>query len=155
MVPIGVSHISSWLQEIQSREWEERTKSKRTIWAWVKSKCKKRSYVTLHSLCIYRLTLAWISSENSTTHEEFWLILTGLSSLLLGSLSCRVVTSAIRCRLATRVTLRQLPSVSSFVQLSTGVLFQLLVTLSSQIQTLCLVSRQNRQRDRLLGEPPT
>ena len=82
MVPIGASHISSWLQEIQSREWEERTKNKRIIWAWVNSKCKKRSYITLHSLCICRLTLACISSENSTTHEECWLILTGLPSLL-------------------------------------------------------------------------
>ena len=58
------SHISSWLQEIQSREWEERTKNKRTIWTWVNSKCKKRSYVTLCiPLCICRLTLARISSE--------------------------------------------------------------------------------------------
>ena len=31
VVPIGVSLISSWLQVIQSREWEERTKNKRTI----------------------------------------------------------------------------------------------------------------------------
>ena len=34
--------------------------------AGVSSKCKKRSHVTLHSLCICRLTLAWISSEIST-----------------------------------------------------------------------------------------
>ena len=53
VVPIGATHISSWLQETQSREWEERTKNKRTIWAWVNSKCKKRSYVTLQSLCAY------------------------------------------------------------------------------------------------------
>ena len=25
VVPIGASHISSWLQEIQSKEWEKRT----------------------------------------------------------------------------------------------------------------------------------
>ena len=32
VVPIGASHISSWLQEIQSREWEEREQTnKRTI----------------------------------------------------------------------------------------------------------------------------
>ena len=30
------------------------------------------------------LTLAWISSENSTTHEECWLIFTALPSLTLG-----------------------------------------------------------------------
>ena len=68
-------------------------------------------------MCICRLTLAWISSENSTTHEECCLILTCLGSLLLDPLSCRLVTSAVRCRLATRVTLCQLTSLSSFVQL--------------------------------------
>ena len=35
-------------------------------------------------MCICRLTLAWISSENFTTHEECWLILTALPSLTLG-----------------------------------------------------------------------
>ena len=44
--------------------------------------------------------------------------MTSLPSLLLDCLSCRLVTSAVRCRLATRVTLRQPPSLSSFVQLS-------------------------------------
>ena len=28
------------------------TKNKRTIWAWINSKCKKGEFVTLHSLCI-------------------------------------------------------------------------------------------------------
>ena len=51
VVPIGASHISSLLQEIQSRVWEEREQTNKwTIWAWVNSKYKKRSYVTLHSL---------------------------------------------------------------------------------------------------------
>ena len=57
-------------------------------------------------LCICRLTLTCILREISTKLEECWLILTGLPSLLLDSLSCRLVTSAVRCRLATRVTLR-------------------------------------------------
>ena len=39
------------------------------------------------------------------------------SLTVLDSLSCRLITSAVRCRLATRVTLRQLPSLGSFVQL--------------------------------------
>ena len=109
VVPIGASHISSWLQEIQSREWEERTKNKRTIWAWVNSKCKK-----CIPLCICRLTLAWISSE-IFTYKECQPILTGLPSLLLDSLMptghfcCPVST-------ATRFPHRQLPSFSSFVQ---------------------------------------
>ena len=49
VVPIGVSHISSWLQEIQSREWEKRAKNKRTIWAWVNSSARRLSCDTLHS----------------------------------------------------------------------------------------------------------
>ena len=67
--------------------------------AWIRSKCKKRSYVTLHSLCICRLTLACISCENSTNHEECWLILTGLPSLLLDFISYRLVSAAVRWRL--------------------------------------------------------
>ena len=66
VVPIGVSHISLWPQEIQSREWEKRTKNKRTIWAWVNSSARRLSCDTLHSICICRQTLAWISSEIST-----------------------------------------------------------------------------------------
>ena len=38
-------------------------------------------------MCIWRLTLAWISCEISTTHEECWLILTGLPSLWLNPIS--------------------------------------------------------------------
>ena len=111
VVPIGALHISSWLQEIQSREWEERTKNKRRIWAWVNSKCKKRSYLTLHSLCICRLTIAWISSENSTTHEERWLILTGLPSLHLDSLSW---DWSFRCPVSTSSATLRRPSPTAF-----------------------------------------
>ena len=41
----------------------KRTKNKRTIWAWVNSKCKKGSFVTLHSLCICRLSQACICAK--------------------------------------------------------------------------------------------
>ena len=112
-VPIGVSHISSWLQEIQSREWEKRTKNKRTIGAWVSSKCKKRSYVTLHSLCICRLSLACSFCEISTSHEECWLILTGLPSLILDPISCWLVSSAVRCRLPTATRRHPSPTLLS------------------------------------------
>ena len=40
------------------------------------------------------------------------------SLTVAGPYLIRLVTSAVRCRLATRVTLRQLPSLISFVQLS-------------------------------------
>ena len=65
-------------------------------------------------MCICRLTLAWISSEISTKLPG---MPTHLDRSSLTALSCRLVTSAVWCRLATRVTLRQLPSVSSLVQL--------------------------------------
>ena len=61
-------------------------------------KCKK---VKLWHCSHCRQTLACISSENSTNHEECWLILTGLPSLLLDPISCRLVSSAVRCRLPT------------------------------------------------------
>ena len=83
-------------------------------------------------LCICRLTLSWISSENSTTYEECCLILTCL--LLLDPLSCRLVTSAVQCRLATRVTLRQLHSPSSCPNSSLAFPFPLPVTSRSRAQ---------------------
>ena len=65
----------------------------------VTSKCKTWSYVNLCiPVSIYRLTLAWISSENSTTYEECWLILTRLPSLLWTS-SHPTGLSAVRYRL--------------------------------------------------------
>ena len=78
---------------------------------------QKGSYVTL---CICRLTLAWISSENSTMLLECQPILTGLHSLVWtlshadSSLCCPVST-------ALSVVRRQLPSSSSFVQLPSRV----------------------------------
>ena len=100
VVPIGVSHISSWLQEIQSREWEKITKNKRTIWAWVNSSARRLSCDTLHSWCICRLTLACISSEISTklpgmpTHPD-WPSLTasGLNLMPTGLFCCLVSTA--------------------------------------------------------------
>ena len=113
VVPIGVSHISSWLQEIQSREWEKRTKNKRTIWACINSRARWLSCDTLRSLCICRLTLAWISSEISTkllgipTHLD-WSSLTaaGLYFMPTG-------LSAVRCRLPTALLRLPSPTASS------------------------------------------
>ena len=136
VVPIGVSHIFLRLQEIQSREWEKNNKRLRNeqYEPGVNSKCKTRSYVTLCiPVSIYRLTLAWISSENSTTHEECWLILTRLPSLLQTS-SHPTGLSAARCRLPTRVTLHQLPLLSPFVQLSSRVAYPLPVTPRYRVQ---------------------
>ena len=78
---------------------------------------QKGSYVTL---CICRLTLAWISSENSTTLLECQPILTGLHSLVWtlshadSSLCCPVSTGLSRHPSPT-------PSSSPFVQLPSRV----------------------------------
>ena len=76
VVPIGASHIFLPLQEIQSREREKKEQTNNMLGL---TQVQKGSYVTL---CICRLTLAWISSENSTTLLECRLILTRLLSLL-------------------------------------------------------------------------
>ena len=86
--------------EIQPREWEERTKNKRTIWAWVNSSARRLSCDTLHSLCICRLTLARISCEISTkllgmpTHLD-WSSLTAAGLYLMppGLFCCPVSTA--------------------------------------------------------------
>ena len=89
--------------------------------AWVSSKCKKKSYVTLHSLYICRLTLTWISSENSTkilgmlTHLD-WSSLTAAELYLMPT-----GLFSVRCRLPFSVSRRQLTSFRSFVQLLTRV----------------------------------
>ena len=150
VVPIGVSHNSLRHKKYNRVSERKRTKNKRTIWAWVNSSARRLSCDTLYSLCICRLSLMCnFFCEISTSHEESWLILSGLPSLLLDPISCRLVSSAVRCRLPTAlyVTLRQLllwdPSSNfslSRVPWPTSGL---------------LVSRQNRQRDRLLNGPPT
>ena len=114
VVPIGASHISLLLQEIQSREREEREQTNNMLGL---TQVQKGSYVTL---CICRLTLAWIFSETSTKLLGMPTLLVRSSSLVLDSLMPTRL-SAVRCRLVTRVTLRQLPSSNSFVQLSSRV----------------------------------
>ena len=122
----------------------------------VNSKCKTRSYVTLCiPVSIYWLTLAWISSENSTTHEECWLILTRLPSLLwTSSHIIRLVSllSSVDCPVRrTSPT----PSQSLCLTLFSRSLTHFRSRRDLESKTLCLVSRQNRQRNILLGGPPT
>ena len=69
--------------------------------------------MTLHSLCLRRLTLACISRKISTKLVECWLILTGLPSLLMDPISCQLVSSAVRCRLPTALFHRPSPTPSS------------------------------------------
>ena len=132
-------------------EKEQRTNEQ---YAWVKSSARRLSCDTLHFLCICRLSLTCSFCEISTSHEECWLILTGLPSLLLDPISCRLVSS-----LPLSVARRQLTSLSSFTNssLSLSLAFPYPLPVTSKIagSGLCLVSRQNRQRDRLVCGPST
>ena len=144
VVPIGTSHISLRLQEIQSREREKKEQRNNMLGL---TQVQKGSYVTL---CICRRTLAWISSENSTTLLECQPIFTRLHSLVWtlshadSSLSCPVSTVHSRH-----------PSTSPFVQLPSRVPLPTSGHSRSRVQNPLSVSRQNRQRNRLLRGPPT
>ena len=148
VVPIGVSHISLRLQKIQSREWEEREQTNNMLGL---TQVQKGSYVTF---CICRPTLARISSENSTTLLECRLILTRLPSLLWTSSHPTGLSAPASTGLF--VVRRQLPSSQSLcLTLWLTFPYPLPVTRDLESKTLCLVSRQNRQRNRLFGGPPT
>ena len=103
---------------------------------------------------IYGLMLAWITSENSTKQLECRHLLTRSSSL---DPIFSATVSPLRCPVSTAPVRGSTPTlVSSFLQ---PTLFSRLVTSSghaeiSSPKILCLVSHQNRQRNRLLGGPP-
>ena len=103
---------------------------------------------------IYGLTLAWVTSENSTKLLECRLIFPHCGWTLM---SCWLA-SLLRC-----------PESTALVRVPSPTLCQLLCLTNSLLasryhfrphpdfnsKTLCLVSRQNRQKNRLLGGPPT
>ena len=109
----GITHFFMATRNTIKGVGEKGTTNKRTIWAWVNSSARRLSCDTLHSFCICRLTLAWISSEIST---KLLGMLTNLDwsslVLLLDSISCRLVSSAVRCRLPT--ALLRLPLLTAF-----------------------------------------
>ena len=125
--------------------------------AWVSSKCKKRSYVRLHSLCICRLTLAWISSEISTkllgmpTHLD-WSSLTAAGLNLMRLVS---QMSGVDSQLPLSIARRQLPSVGSFFQLSDWRSLAYFRSRPDLKLRALFGAKPKRQRDRLLSGPPT
>ena len=156
VVPIGTSHISSWHKKHNqgSGRKEHRTNEQ---YAWINSSARRLSCDTLHFLCICRLSLTCSFCEISTIYEECWLILTGLPSLLLDPISCRLVSSlsSVDCQLPLSIARRELllwvPSSKCWLAFP----YPLPVTSKIAGSGLCFVSRQNRQRDRLLSGPPT
>ena len=94
----GIAHFYGYKKFNQGSGRKEKKQTNEQHEPGINSKGKTRSYVTLcFPVSIYRLTLAWISRENSTTHKECWLILTRLPSLLRTSFHPTVL-SAVRCR---------------------------------------------------------
>ena len=120
----------------------------------VNSRAKRGVMQHYISDSIYGLTLAWITSENSTKLLECRLIIPHCGWTLM---SC-ALASLLRC-----------PKLTASVRVPSPTLCQLLCLTNSLLashyyfrsrrdfnsKTLCLVSRQNRQRNRLLGGPPT
>ena len=153
VVPRGVTHISCHYKNTIEGTGENKTNEQTRTMLGVNSRAEGE---LCNTFCMCRLTLAWVASETSTKQLECRLILTRSSFTGLDPISSHWShRSGVRCRLPLSVVPRQLPA-SSFVQ---PTLFSCPVTSSghaeiSSPKTLCLVSRQNRQRNRLLGGPP-
>ena len=153
VVPIG--HRTFLYSYKKYNQGSGRKENKRTICLGLTQSARRG--VMQHSaflVCICRLTLAWISSETSTkllrmpTYPD-------RSSSLLWTSSHPTGLSAVWCRL---------PCPSSVTNSFFESLFPTPFSRSPthfrsrrdlESKTLCLVSRQNRQRNRLLGGPPT
>ena len=152
VVPRGVTHISCHYKNTIEGAGENRRTNEQTL--GVNSRAKRGVMQHYISDSIYGLTLAWNTSENSTKLLECRLILTRSSFTGLDPSPPTGLTAPVSG------VDRPCPwfhanSVSSFLQQT---LFSRPVTSSSRAEisspkTLCLVSRQNRQMNRLLGRP--
>ena len=132
VVPIGVTHISLALHQIQSREQE----GKKEQILGVNSSAERELCNTEFPVYICRLTRAWISSETSTKQMECRLILTRSSFTGLDPLSCRLA-SLLRCPVSTASIRPPSPTAHFSVPLSpslTGVPSPLLVMSRSRVQ---------------------
>ena len=107
----GITHFFQATRNTTKGVGEKKTKNKRTIWLG-STQVQEGQVVTVHSLCICRLTLACTLREISTSHEECWLILTGLPSPLLDSISCDWF---LRCPVSTANCYSASPVANSFL----------------------------------------
>ena len=126
VVPIGVSHISLRLQEYNRGS--GRKKRTNEQYAWVNSSAEGEFCNIVH----VQTNASVDSSETSTKLLECRLDLLSLVWTL--SHADSPLCSGVRCRLVTLVTLRQLPTSSSFVQLSSRVPLPLPATPRSKVQ---------------------
>ena len=147
VVPRGATHISCHYKNTIEGAGENRRTNEQTL--GVNSRANRGVMQHYISDSIYGLMLAWITSENSTKQLEC----RHLDSIFFAGpyLLCYCVRSRPHLSMSRRQLL-----VSSFLQ---STLFSRPVTSTghaeiSSPKILCLVSRQNRQRNRLLGGPP-
>ena len=148
MVPIGVTHISCHYKNTIEGTGEKQRTNEQTL--GVNSSAEREF---CNTLCMCRLTLVWIlanfyKATGMQTHlPSLWLgphvMLTRLSATVSG-VDCPCPCPVANCfellcptnsLLASRYHFRPRRDFNS--------------------KTLCLVSRQNRQRNRWLGGPPT
>ena len=139
MVPRWVTHISCHHKNTIEGAGENRRTNEQTLTMLGVNSEQKESMQHYISNSIYGLTLAWITSENSTKQLE-----------------CRHLDSIF---FAGPYLLLLCPESTAFLRVVSPTLFSRPITSSghaeiSSPKTLCLVSRQNRQRNRLLGRPP-
>ena len=160
----GVTHISCHHTRIRLRETGENKTDEQHEQSLGLTKSRRRY---CNTTCMCGLSLAWVTSENSTSNSNAD-ILSRSSSLWLDPLFSATV-SGVRCWLPLSVVPRQLCFLSSRQLLSSGSCRQLLSAplsnpLSRPLTTsgygeisgpkiLCLVSCRNRQRNRLLRPP--
>ena len=143
----GIAHFFT-LQEYNRGSGRKKNKrTKRTICLGL-TQMQKESYVTL---CMCRLTLVWVISENSTTLLECRFIFPHCGWTLSHA------DSSLRCLVSTGHSCHPSPTAprAPFSNSLLAFLHHFRSRRDLKSKTLCLVSRQNRQGNRLLGGPPT
>ena len=153
VVPRWVTHISCPYKNTIEGAGENRTNEQTRTMLGVNSE-QKESMQHYISDSIYGLTLAWITSENSTKQLECRHLLT--RSFSLGPIFSATV-SPLRCPVSTAPVRGSTPTACQLLSPTNSLSCPLTTSGFSEIsgpKTLCPVSRQNRQRNRLLGGPP-
>ena len=150
VAPSGVTHISLPLQEYDRGSGRKREQTNKHEQCLGLTQSRRR---VCNTTFMCRLTLAWVTSENSTKQLECRHLLTRSSSLdPIFSAGLTAPVSGVDCPCPWfHANSSQLlsPTNSCSCPLTTSEYGEI-----SGPKTLCLVSRQNRQRNRLLGGPP-
>ena len=153
MVPIGVTHISLPLHQIPSREREEREQTNKTLGV---NSSAEGDLCNIVPMCSCRLTLAWILAklpQSNWNADSSWFDLlhcrwtispADWSLRSVSGVDCLSPSSLANCPLRAPLSSSLLASP-----------YHLRSSQDLKSKTLCLVSRQIRQRNRLLGGPPT